>query len=95
MKRLLIINECMEVLMKRVLLILLLSNLLFFSCNNIHSAKELFDLAKEYENYAENELAIATYKQALEAAEIENDTTLLGLTQQYIGMLLLEEWSFD
>ena len=62
---------------------------IFFSCNRNHSARELFDLAKEYENNAENELAIATYKQASEAAKTENDTALLGLTQQYIGMLLL------
>ncbi len=85
----------MEVLMKRVLLILLLSNLLFFSCNKIHSAKEFFDLACEYEKNAETDLAMSTYKQALDAAKSEGDTTLLGLAQQYMGMLLLEQYSFD
>lgn len=75
------------VLMKRVFLILILSNLLFFSCNKIHSAKELFDLACEYEKNSETDLAMSTYKQALDAAKSEGDTTLLGLTQQYMGML--------
>ena len=85
----------MEVLMNRFFLILILSNLFFFSCNKIHSAKELFNLACEYEKNAETDLAMSTYKQALDAAKSEGDTTLLGLAQQYMGMLLLEEWSFD
>ena len=44
---------------------------------------------------AETDLAMSTYKQALDAAKSEGDTTLLGLAQQYMGMLLLEQYSFD
>ncbi|MBQ8222390.1 MAG: tetratricopeptide repeat protein [Bacteroidales bacterium] len=80
--------------MKKLYIISILFALLF-SCNRNRSAKEFFDLAKEYEENAEIELAVATYKQALEATEIENDTALLGLVQQYMGMLFLEQWSFE
>ncbi|MBO5853687.1 MAG: hypothetical protein J6Q61_03020, partial [Bacteroidales bacterium] len=52
-------------------------------------------MACEYEKNAETDLAMSTYKQALDAAKSEGDTTLLGLTQQYMGMLLLEQYSFD
>lgn len=69
--------------------------ILLFSCGRSRSAKEFFDLACEYENNAEIELAMATYKQAIESAKSEGDTALLGLAQQYMGMLLLEQWSFD
>lgn len=69
--------------------------ILLFSCGRSRSARELFDLAKEHENNAEIELAMATYKQTIDAAKSEGDTTLLGLAQQYMGMLLLEQWSFD
>ena len=69
--------------------------ILLFSCGRSRSARELFDLAKEHENNAEIELAMATYKQTIDAAKSEGDTALLGLAQQYIGMLLLEQWSFD
>ena len=85
----------MEGLMKRVFLIFILSTLLLSCSDKIHSAKELFDLACEYEKNAETDLAMSTYKQALDAAKYEGDTTLLGLTQQYMGMLLLEQYSFD
>ena len=69
--------------------------ILLFSCGRSRSARELFDLAKEHENNAEIELAMATYKQTIDAAKSEGDTALLGLAQQYMGMLLLEQWSFD
>ena len=69
--------------------------ILLFSCGRSRSAKELFDLACEYENKAEIELAMATYKQTIDAAKSEGDTALLGLAQQYMGMLLIEQWSFD
>ena len=69
--------------------------ILLFSCGRSRSARELFDLAKEHENNAEIELAMATYKQTIDAAKSEGDTALLGLTQQYMGMLLLEQYSFD
>ena len=52
-------------------------------------------MACEYENKAEIELAMATYKQTIDAAKSEGDTALLGLAQQYMGMLLIEQWSFD
>lgn len=69
--------------------------ILLFSCGRSRSARELFDLAKEHENKSEIELAMATYKQTIDAAKSEGDTALLGLAQQYMGMLLLEQWSFD
>ena len=69
--------------------------ILLFSCGRSRSARELFDLACEYENNAEIKLAMATYKQTIDAAKSEGDTALLGLAQQYMGMLLLEQWSFD
>lgn len=69
--------------------------ILLFSCGRSRSARELFDLAKEHENNAEIELAMTTYKQTIDAAKSEGDTALLGLAQQYMGMLLLEQWSFD
>ena len=69
--------------------------ILFFSCKNSHTAREFFDLACGYENEGETELAMTTYRQALDAAQNEGDTTLLGLTQQYMGMLLMEQYSFD
>lgn len=69
--------------------------ILLFSCGRSRPARELFDLAKEHENNAEIELAMATYKQTIDAAKSEGDTALLGLAQQYMGMLLLEQWSFD
>ena len=69
--------------------------ILLFSCGRSRSARELFDLAKEHENNAEIELAMAMYKQTIDAAKSEGDTALLGLAQQYMGMLLLEQWSFD
>lgn len=69
--------------------------ILLLSCGRSRSARELFDLAKEHENNAEIELAMATYKQTIDAAKSEGDTALLGLAQQYMGMLLLEQWSFD
>ena len=69
--------------------------ILLFSCGRSRSARELFDLAKEHENNAEIELAMATYKRTIDAAKSEGDTALLGLAQQYMGMLLLEQWSFD
>ena len=80
--------------MKRFYIILILSTL-FFSCKNSHTAREFFDLACGYENEGETELAMTTYRQALDAAQNEGDTTLLGLTQQYMGMLLMEQYSFD
>ena len=52
-------------------------------------------MACGYENEGETELAMTTYRQALDAAQNEGDTTLLGLTQQYMGMLLMEQYSFD
>ncbi len=69
--------------------------ILLFSCGRSRSARELFDLAIEHENNAEIELAMTTYKQTIDAAKSEGDTALLGLAQQYMGMLLLEQWSFD
>lgn len=69
--------------------------ILLFSCGRSRSARELFDLAKEHENNAEIELAMTTYKQTIDAAKSEGDTALLGLAQQYMGMLLIEQWSFD
>lgn len=80
--------------MKKLYIIPILFTLLF-SCNRNHSAKELFDLACKYEDDAEIELAMSTYKQSIDAAKSEGDTALLGLAQQYMGMLLLEQWSFD
>ena len=69
---------------------------MLFSCGNkSHTARELFDLAYGYEIDAETELAMTTYRQALDAARAENDTALIGLVQQYMGMLLLEQYSFD
>ena len=48
--------------------------ILLFSCGRSRSAKEFFDLACEYENNAEIELAMATYKQTIDAAKSEGDT---------------------
>ena len=69
--------------------------ILFFSCKNSHTAREFFDLACGYENEGETELAMTTYRQALDAAQNEGDTALIGLVQQYMGMLLMEQYSFD
>lgn len=80
--------------MKRFYIILILSTL-FFSCKNSHTAREFFDLACGYENEGETELAMTTYRQALDAARNEGDTALIGLVQQYMGMLLMEQYSFD
>lgn len=80
--------------MKRFYIILILSTL-FFSCKKSHTARELFDLACGYENEGETELAMTTYRQALDAAQNEGDTALIGLVQQYMGMLLMEQYSFD
>ena len=80
--------------MRRLFIILTLL-ILFFSCKKSHTAREFFDLACGYENEGETELAMTTYRQALDAAQNEGDTTLLGLTQQYMGMLLMEQYSFD
>ena len=52
-------------------------------------------MACEYENNGETELAMTTYRQALDAARNESDTALIGLVQQYMGMLLMEQYSFD
>ena len=59
------------------------------------TAREFFDLACGYENEGETELAMTTYRQALDAAQNEGDTALIGLVQQYMGMLLMEQYSFD
>lgn len=75
--------------------ILFLLFALLFSCSRRHSARELFDMACEYEDEAAIELAMETYKQAIDAAMSEGDTALLGLVQQYMGTLLLEQWSFE
>ena len=80
--------------MKRFYIILILSTL-FFSCKKSHTAREFFDLACGYENEGETELAMTTYRQALDAAQNEGDTALIGLVQQYMGMLLLQQYSFD
>ena len=80
--------------MKRFYIILILSTL-FFSCKKSHTAREFFDLACVYENEGETELAMTTYRQALDAARNEGDTALIGLVQQYMGMLLMEQYSFD
>ena len=80
--------------MKRFYIILILSTL-FFSCKKSHTAREFFDLACGYENEGETELAMTTYRQALDAAQNEGDTALIGLVQQYMGMLLMEQYSFD
>lgn len=80
--------------MKRFYIILILSTL-FFSCKNSHTAREFFDLACGYENEGETELTMTTYRQALDAAQNEGDTALIGLVQQYMGMLLLQQYSFD
>lgn len=80
--------------MKRFYIILILSTL-FFSCKKSHTAREFFDLACGYENNGETELAMTTYRQALDAARNESDTALIGLVQQYMGMLLMEQYSFD
>ena len=80
--------------MKRFYIILILSTL-FFSCKKSHTAREFFDLACGYENEGETELAMTTYRQALDAARNEGDTALIGLVQQYMGMLLMEQYSFD
>lgn len=80
--------------MKRFYIILILSTL-FFSCKNSHTAREFFDLACGYENEGETELTMTTYRQALDAARNESDTALIGLVQQYMGMLLMEQYSFD
>ena len=69
--------------------------ILFFSCKKSHTAREFFDLACGYENEGETELAMTTYRQALDAAQNESDTALIGLVQQYMGMLLMEQYSFD
>ena len=69
--------------------------ILFFSCKKSHTAREFFDLACGYENEGETELAMTTYRQALDAAQNESDTALIGLVQQYMGMLLLQQYSFD
>ena len=52
-------------------------------------------MACGYENEGETELAMTTYRQALDAARNEGDTALIGLVQQYMGMLLMEQYSFD
>lgn len=52
-------------------------------------------MACGYENEGETELAMTTYRQALDAAQNEGDTALIGLVQQYMGMLLMEQYSFD
>ena len=52
-------------------------------------------MACGYENEGETELAMTTYRQALDAARNESDTALIGLVQQYMGMLLLQQYSFD
>lgn len=80
--------------MRRLFIILTLL-ILFFSCKNSHTAREFFDLACGYENEGETELAMTTYRQALDAAQNESDTALIGLVQQYMGMLLMEQYSFD
>lgn len=80
--------------MKRFYIILILSTL-FFSCKKSHTAREFFDLACGYENEGETELAMTTYRQALDVARNESDTALIGLVQQYMGMLLMEQYSFD
>lgn len=80
--------------MKRFYIILILSTL-FFSCKKSHTARDFFDLACGYENNGETELAMTTYRQALDAARNESDTALIGLVQQYMGMLLMEQYSFD
>ena len=80
--------------MRKFYIILILSTL-FFSCKKSHTAREFFDLACGYENEGETELAMTTYRQALDAAQNEGDTALIGLVQQYMGMLLLEQYSFD
>lgn len=80
--------------MRRLFIILTLL-ILFFSCKNSHTAREFFDLACGYENEGETELAMTTYRQALDAARNESDTALIGLVQQYMGMLLMEQYSFD
>ena len=79
----------------RKLFIILTLLILFFSCKNSHTAREFFDLACGYENEDETELAMTTYRQALDAARNESDTALIGLVQQYMGMLLMEQYSFD
>ena len=80
--------------MRRLFIILTLL-ILFFSCKKSHTAREFFDLACGYENEGETELAMTTYRQALDAARNESDTALIGLVQQYMGMLLLQQYSFD
>ena len=80
--------------MRRLFIILTLL-ILFFSCKKSHTAREFFDLACGYENEGETELAMTTYRQALDAARNEGDTALIGLVQQYMGMLLMEQYSFD
>ena len=80
--------------MRRLFIILTLL-ILFFSCKKSHTAREFFDLACGYENEGETELAMTTYRQALDAARNESDTALIGLVQQYMGMLLMEQYSFD
>lgn len=80
--------------MRRLFIILTLL-ILFFSCKKSHTAREFFDLACGYENEGETELAMTTYRQALDAAQNESDTALIGLVQQYMGMLLLQQYSFD
>ena len=52
-------------------------------------------MACGYENEGETELTMTTYRQALDAARNESDTALIGLVQQYMGMLLMEQYSFD
>jgi len=52
-------------------------------------------MACEYEDEDAIELAMKTYKQTIDAAMSEGDTALLGLAQQYMGILLLEQYSFD
>ena len=52
-------------------------------------------MACGYENEGETELAMTTYRQALDAAQNESDSALIGLVQQYMGMLLMEQYSFD
>lgn len=82
--------------MRKFYIILIVLSTLLFSCGNIsHTASELFDLAYGYENDAETDLAMTTYRLALDAAKSEGDTALIGLVQQYMGMLLLEQYSFD
>ena len=80
--------------MRRLFIILTLL-ISFFSCKKSHTAREFFDLACGYENEGETELAMTTYRQALDAAQNESDTALIGLVQQYMGMLLLQQYSFD